>query len=103
MYTFGEELTYHAFPYFLELRLKLNAFKFPGVAFFGSFWCFFMPRSDIDLITVVGKPLQLPKIAHPTEEEVQHYHALYVSTLEQLFETHKKQFAANPDAKLEVY
>uniref|UniRef100_K3WBZ3 Acyltransferase n=1 Tax=Globisporangium ultimum (strain ATCC 200006 / CBS 805.95 / DAOM BR144) TaxID=431595 RepID=K3WBZ3_GLOUD len=103
VYTFGEEFTYHAFPYFLDFRLKLNEFKFPGVAFMGNVWCFFMPKSDIELITVVGKPLQFPRIEHPAKADVAKYHELYVNALIELFETHKTQFAANPDATLEVY
>lgn len=102
-YTFGEEHTFDAFPYFLKLRLKLNEFKLPAAVFMGSPWCFFMPRSDVDLITVVGKPLELPQIAHPTKQEVQHYHSLYVQALERLFEKHKTQYATDPEAVLEMY
>lgn len=102
-YTFGEELTYTSFPYFLTLRLKLNEFKVPGAAFFGSLWCFFMPRSDVDLITVVGTPLQLPTIAQPTKDDVSKYHALYVTKLQTLFNRHKGAYATDPDAELELY
>ncbi|KAG7388000.1 hypothetical protein PHYPSEUDO_013252 [Phytophthora pseudosyringae] len=53
-YTFGEEYTYHAFPYLQWLRLQLNRFRIPGAVFFRTPLCFFLPRSDVDLITVVG-------------------------------------------------
>lgn len=60
VYTFGEEYTYHAFPYLQWFRLQLNRFKIPGTLFFGDAMCFYLPRNDVDLITVVGKPLRFP-------------------------------------------
>jgi hypothetical protein len=62
VYTFGEECAYHTFPHLLKFRLKLNEFKVPGVLFFGRPGCFYLPRADVDLITVVGKPLVLPEV-----------------------------------------
>lgn len=103
VYTFGEELTFTAFPYWLKQRLQLNALRVPAALFVGSPWCFFMPRSDVDLVTVVGQPLQLPTIPAPTSAEVQHYHRLYVQALQALFDKFKGTYAADPDATLEVY
>uniref|UniRef100_K3WBY6 Acyltransferase n=1 Tax=Globisporangium ultimum (strain ATCC 200006 / CBS 805.95 / DAOM BR144) TaxID=431595 RepID=K3WBY6_GLOUD len=102
-YTFGEEHTFDALPYFLQWRLKLNEFRLPAAVFMGSPWCFFMPRSQVDLVTVVGKPLELPHIPHPTREEVATHHAHYIAALQQLFETHKKHYAVDPNAVLEIY
>ncbi|EEY54899.1 uncharacterized protein PITG_08465 [Phytophthora infestans T30-4] len=84
VYTFGEEYAYHTFPYLLKLRLKLNEFKIPGVFFFGLPHCFFLPRTDVDLITVVGEALVLPRIEQPTKEDVQKYHGQYVEALQKL-------------------
>ncbi|GMF23220.1 unnamed protein product [Phytophthora lilii] len=103
VYTFGEEYAYHTFPYLLKLRLKLNEFKMPGVLFFGHPACFYLPRADVDLITVVGKPLILPLIEHPTKEDVRKYHELYVKSLQELFDRHKGVYAVDPEAKLEIY
>ncbi|GMF56865.1 unnamed protein product [Phytophthora fragariaefolia] len=103
VYTFGEEYAYHTFPYLLKLRLKLNEFKVPGVLFFGRPWCFYLPRTDIDLITVVGKPIELPRIKHPTKDDVRKYHELYVNALQQLFDRHKGFYAVDPEATLEIY
>uniref|UniRef100_K3WBZ2 Acyltransferase n=1 Tax=Globisporangium ultimum (strain ATCC 200006 / CBS 805.95 / DAOM BR144) TaxID=431595 RepID=K3WBZ2_GLOUD len=102
-YTFGEELTFTAFPFLLRWRLKLNEFKIPGAAFIGSPFCFFMPRSEVDLVTVVGHPIQFPHIEHPTKDDVQKYHALYVAKLQTLFDKHKGKYAADPSAELEIY
>ncbi|KAG1713342.1 hypothetical protein DVH05_001128 [Phytophthora capsici] len=102
-YTFGEEYAYHTFPYFLKLRLKMNEFKIPGVLFFGLPQCFFLPHSDIDLITVVGEALILPHIEQPTKEDVQKYHSQYVEALQKLFDKYKSVYAVDPEAKLEVF
>ncbi|KAL3670414.1 hypothetical protein V7S43_004733 [Phytophthora oleae] len=103
VYTFGEEYAYHTFPYLLKFRLKLNEFKMPGVLFFGRPGCFYLPRKDLDLITVVGTPLVLPRIEHPTTEDVGKYHAQYVTALQELFETYKGVYAVDPEATLEIY
>ncbi|ETK82991.1 hypothetical protein F441_11958 [Phytophthora nicotianae CJ01A1] len=103
VYTFGEEYAYHTFPYLLNFRLKLNEFKIPGVLFFGLPQCFFLPCTDVDLITVVGEALILPRIEHPTKEDVQKYHSKYVEALQKLFDKYKSVYAVDPDAKLEIY
>ncbi|KAI9913138.1 hypothetical protein PsorP6_006377 [Peronosclerospora sorghi] len=103
VYTFGEEYAYHTFPYLLKIRLKLNQLKMPGVLFFGSPSCFYLPKADVDLITVVGKPLILPRIEHPTQDNVRKYHEQYVTALQTLFDRYKKVCAVNPEAQLEIY
>ncbi|XP_045731587.2 2-acylglycerol O-acyltransferase 3 isoform X1 [Mirounga angustirostris] len=42
------------------------------------------------ITTVVGRPIPVPQRLDPTEEEVDHYHMLYLEALEQLFEDHKE-------------
>ncbi|XP_029805230.1 2-acylglycerol O-acyltransferase 3 [Suricata suricatta] len=42
------------------------------------------------ITTVVGRPIPVPQSLHPSEEEVDHYHALYMQALEKLFEEHKE-------------
>lgn len=81
----------------------MNELKVPGAVFFGRLWCFFMPLNDVDLITVIGKPLQLPTIEHPTREDVSKYHAQYVAALQAMFDKYKKKYAVDPDATLEIY
>ena len=103
MYTFGEELTYYTCPYFLHLRIWLNKFKIASTLFFGTWWSPFLPHSNAELITVVGKPLQLPKIEKPTREDVTKYHELYMKSLKELFDRNKKKYASNPDGELEFF
>jgi 2-acylglycerol O-acyltransferase 2 len=103
VYTFGEEETYWTFPYFLKTRLRLNDYHIPGVLFQGVWWCFFLPFSTTKLVTIVGKPIQLPLLQEPTKEQVQKYHSLYLETLQNLFDRNKTKYAVNPNATLHLY
>jgi len=40
---------------------------------------------------VIGKPINVAKIEHPTDEQIDEIHAKYTKELEVLFETHKEQ------------
>ncbi|KAH9189055.1 hypothetical protein AeNC1_008976 [Aphanomyces euteiches] len=100
VYTFGEENTYWTLPYFQEIRLFLNRYKIPAVVFWGRWWCPYMPYNNSKLVTVVGKPIQLPQIAKPTKEDVDKYHNLYMESLQALFDEFKGQYAADPNATL---
>ncbi|XP_006106273.1 2-acylglycerol O-acyltransferase 3 [Myotis lucifugus] len=44
----------------------------------------------VPITTVVGRPILVPQSLNPTDEEVDHYHTLYMKALEQLFEEHKE-------------
>ncbi|KAM8778373.1 2-acylglycerol O-acyltransferase 3 [Rhynchonycteris naso] len=44
----------------------------------------------LPITTVVGRPIPVPQCIHPTDEQVDHYHMLYMKALEQLFEEHKE-------------
>lgn len=99
-FVFGEEKCYYALGGFTELRLKLNQHKFPAVAFVGKLGL--MPGWNQPLVTVVGPPVQLPKIDNPTDADVQKYHQQYVKALLELFDKYKSQYA-EPGAKLEVF
>ncbi|ELW56463.1 2-acylglycerol O-acyltransferase 3 [Tupaia chinensis] len=45
---------------------------------------------SVPITTVVGRPIPVPQCLDPTQEEVDHYHTLYMRALEQLFEEHKE-------------
>lgn len=46
------------------------------------------------IVTVVGKPLEVPKVECPSEEEVDRVHRQYMDALVQLFNDHKDKYAA---------
>lgn len=59
-----------------------------------------MPEPFVDLITVVGQPLQFPQIPSPTPDEVDKYFEMYVQALRDLFDRNKAKYAHDPDAEL---
>ncbi|XP_075384258.1 2-acylglycerol O-acyltransferase 3-like [Tenrec ecaudatus] len=52
------------------------------------------------ITTVVGHPINVPQVLHPTEEDVDHYHTLYLKALDRLFEEHKESCGVPADAHL---
>jgi hypothetical protein len=48
------------------------------------------------IIGVLGKPLGLPVIAEPTQEDIDKWHGIYVQEIQRIFETYKVH---NPDYK----
>ncbi|XP_077553716.1 2-acylglycerol O-acyltransferase 2-like [Haemaphysalis longicornis] len=45
------------------------------------------------IVTVVGKPLEVPKLEFPSDEEVDRVHRQYIDALTQLFNDHKDKYA----------
>lgn len=101
IYTFGESDTYVTMGGLMALRLWLNTYGVPTVAFCGKPWCPVLPRSEARLLTYVGEPVELPQIAEPTDTEVEFWHAKYVQALRSMFDKYKEE-AGCPDAVLEV-
>jgi hypothetical protein len=87
-YTFGENNLFKTFTPFEKFRLMLNKIKIPGVFFISKY--LWLPNNDVDLFTVIGKPVCLPKIEEPTIEDIDHYHAVYINELNELFNKHKE-------------
>ncbi|EOD11289.1 hypothetical protein EMIHUDRAFT_452421 [Emiliania huxleyi CCMP1516] len=101
-YTFGECDLYRSVGAGKRLRMwLLRRCGFVVPLFYGAWWCPLLPRADVAVHTVVGAPLQLPRIAEPTAEQVTAYHALYVEALTRLFDDHKARFGY-ADRRLEV-
>ncbi|KAF0693008.1 hypothetical protein As57867_015901, partial [Aphanomyces stellatus] len=44
------------------------------------------------ILTVIGAPLSFPKIASPSVEDIETYHAKYKAALQALFDKHKHDF-----------
>lgn len=89
-YTFNENKIYWTINWFENFRLLLNKFKCPGTIFYGKFG--FLPRNDIEIVTVIGKGIEFPIIEKPTVEDVDKFHKLYVDTLKSLFDKYKNRF-----------
>lgn len=52
--------------------------------------------------TVVGSPISVPKCVCPTDEDVDHYHNLYMEALMKLFHEHKVSCGLSESHKLEL-
>lgn len=55
----------------------------------------------IPITTIVGSPISVPKRVTPTEEEVDHYHRLYMEGLSKLFHEHKVSCGLSESHKLQ--
>ncbi|OQS06578.1 diacylglycerol acyltransferase [Thraustotheca clavata] len=102
VYSFGEEFTVQCFTGFKQLRVWLNRYKIPTTFFIGRWSCFFLPKNDLDMNTVIGKPVVLPQISSPTPEDIQKYHSIYMNAVRELFDRHKAKFAADPNVELKI-
>lgn len=49
------------------------------------------------LFIIVGSPVELPKIAEPTTEQINEYHEKFMKSLVELFETQKYNYIKNAD------
>lgn len=43
------------------------------------------------LVTVVGKPLPMPEISEPTQEELDHHHERYLAEVSRIYNTYKSR------------
>uniref|UniRef100_A0A287AC56 Acyltransferase n=1 Tax=Sus scrofa TaxID=9823 RepID=A0A287AC56_PIG len=60
-----------------------------------------MPYSK-PITTVVGEPITIPKLEHPTQQDIDLYHAMYTEALVKLFNQHKTKFGLPETEVLEV-
>ncbi|XP_067122256.1 LOW QUALITY PROTEIN: 2-acylglycerol O-acyltransferase 2-like [Centruroides vittatus] len=45
-----------------------------------------------EIVTVVGKPIEVEKTENPTDEQIQKLHQAYIESLQQLFDEHKDKY-----------
>ena len=100
LYVFGEELTYWQYNFPQSIAFWMNKYKIPATLFIGKY--FFLPDNEIDITVVVGKPLQLPLLQSPSNEEVDCYHEMYMKELEGVFERNKRKYGVSQEVKLEI-
>jgi hypothetical protein len=72
----GENNTLNTIDHLLSLRLFLASIKIPAILPYSRFGVF--PNFDVDITVIVGKPIQVPKIDHPTAQDVKHWHKVYM-------------------------
>ena len=77
----------------MQIILDLEKF-FAALNMMSMFLKFSIIPKKVKLTYARGRPLGLPHIEHPTDADVEKYHALYVKKLVELFDRYKK---FNPD------
>ncbi|XP_069920574.1 2-acylglycerol O-acyltransferase 3-like [Oryctolagus cuniculus] len=55
------------------------------------------------ITTVVGGPIPVPQCSSPSQEQVDHYHRLYMDALERLFEEHKESCGVPASTRLTFF
>lgn len=101
-YTFNECESHYTFTGLLDARLWLNKFGIPAAFMFGWPFCPVLPRREPRILTVVGKPIEFPKVEEPGEEDVKKWHSVYCEALTDLYEQHKQEAGRPESAKLAI-
>ncbi|VEN50167.1 unnamed protein product [Callosobruchus maculatus] len=57
-----------------------------------------IPRRRV-VTTVVGRPIDVPKIENPTKQQIDEYHKIFVEKLKELFEEQKHNYLENAEEK----
>ncbi|KAL1454008.1 hypothetical protein WDU94_010305 [Cyamophila willieti] len=99
VFTFGETDLYDQTSSPVLLRIQEKIFHLTGVNL-----CIpvgrglsLIPRRK-ELITVVGAPIDVPKVSEPSQHLIDEYHNKYMDRLIRLFEEHKHKYVDNPEA-----
>lgn len=106
VYSFGESKTYRQPSFGMKFRLSLNKFGFPGILFpHGWRWFPVIALPDAEIVTVVGEPIELPKLKREeiTKEVVAKWHGVYIDGLKELFQREKKSCGVADDVQLEIW
>ncbi|XP_077819974.1 diacylglycerol O-acyltransferase 2 isoform X1 [Macaca mulatta] len=74
---------------------------FHGRGLFSSDTWGLVPYSK-PITTVVGEPITIPKLEHPTQQDIDLYHTMYMEALVKLFDKHKTKFGLLETEVLEV-
>ncbi|XP_049644121.1 2-acylglycerol O-acyltransferase 3-like [Suncus etruscus] len=114
VHSFGENSIFRAksfevgsWQYAAQVTFKKIA-VFPPNIFWGRSLCsnLFSPNSwgllplSKPITTVVGRPIPVPQLLQPSEDQVNHYHQLYMRELQQLFEEHKVSYGVPASVQL---
>ena len=60
--------------------------------FFGMFGIPMGPAKPCEYTTIIGKPIPVPKIVDPTQEDIEKYHAIFISEMTRIYEANKADY-----------
>jgi hypothetical protein len=106
VYVFGEGRLYSNVQGGWRVRLAMNGYNIPAIFPWGLWFFPLLPKKDVGLFIVVGRPLVLPKLANPTKMEVAMWHDNYVRELKRIYEDYKEEAYGSERgkvSKLEVW
>jgi len=93
VYGFGHTSLWRVVQDPFGLLEKLSTkFEISLCPFFGRFGWFLGPPKRVGVCVCLGEPVRCPKIADPTQQDVDKYHSVLVKNYEQLFEQHKEAY-----------
>lgn len=72
-----------------------------SLTYIWGLWYLPIPR-PCPLLYVSGKPLGMPKIENPTNEDIDHWHTEYCAQVTRIFETYKEKVPAYKHKTLEI-
>lgn len=91
VYVFGEGQLYSNVQGGWKLRLAMNNYNIPAIFPWGLWFFPLLPKKDVGLFIVVGRPLALPKLTNPTKMEVAMWHDNYVRELKRIYDDYKEE------------
>lgn len=62
----------------------------------GRSWLLTCVPKRTPMVTVVGEPINIPKISEPSEKDIEYYHSIYKEALIRLFEENKHKYISDP-------
>jgi hypothetical protein len=69
----------------------MNNYNIPAIFPWGLWFFPLLPKKDVGLFIVVGRPLALPKLTNPTKMEVAMWHDNYVRELKRIYDDYKEE------------
>lgn len=102
-YAFGETDTYWtpSFPLAEGFRFWLMKVTKIIIPCTWGFFSPYLPLYNTSLDTVWGKPIKLPRIERPSQEDIDHWHSVYIDHIKGVFDRNKARFGYG-DRELEI-
>ena len=105
-YVFGEGRLYSNVQGAWSIRLAMNSYNIPTILPWGLWFLPLVPKRNVRLFIVVGRPMILPKLTNPTKIEVAMWHDNYVRELKRIYDEYKEEAYGSEGgkvSKLEVW